>query len=64
MDEILNVIVNNGVAVGVLIYFIYRDNKYINTLVSTLSKLESGIDTIQKALSKRKGDNWNDPGRI
>lgn len=57
MDEILNVIVNNGVAVGVLIYFIYRDNKYINTLVSTLSKLESGIDTIQKALSKRKGDN-------
>ena len=56
MDEILNVIVNNGVAVGVLIYFIYRDNKYINTLVSTLSKLESGIDTIQKALSKRKGD--------
>lgn len=57
MDEILNVIVNNGVAVGVLVYFIYRDNKYINTLVATLTKLESGIDTIQKALSKRKGDN-------
>lgn len=57
MDEILSIIVNNGVAVGVLVYFIYRDNKYINTLVATLTKLESGIDTIQKALSKRKGDN-------
>lgn len=57
MDEVFNIIVNNGVAVGVLVYFIYRDNKYINTLVSTLTKLESGIDTIQKALSKRKGDN-------
>lgn len=57
MDEVFSIIVNNGVAVGVLVYFIYRDNKYINTLVSTLTKLESGIDTIQKALSKRKGDN-------
>lgn len=57
MDEVLSIIVNNGVAVGVLVYFIYRDNKYINTLVATLTKLESGIDTIQKALSKRKGDN-------
>jgi hypothetical protein len=57
MDEVLSIIVNNGVAVGVLVYFIYRDNKYINTLVATLTKLESGIDNIQKALSKRKGDN-------
>ena len=56
MNEVFSIIVNNGVAVGVLIYFIYRDNKYINTLVSTLTKLESGVETIQKALSKRKGE--------
>lgn len=56
MDEVFSIIVNNGVAVGVLVYFIYRDNKYINSLVSTLTKLESGIDLIQKSLSKRKGE--------
>lgn len=48
MDEILNIVVNNGVAIGVLCYFIYRDNKYINYLMTAIEELKHDINEIRK----------------
>lgn len=55
MNEIINVIVNNGVAVGVLFYFIYRDNNFTKELTQTLQKLTDTIENLQEKINK--GDN-------
>lgn len=44
MNEIVNIIVNNGVAVAVIIYFMIRDYKFISGLSKTLQEL---IDTVR-----------------
>lgn len=50
MEQIANYIINNGVAVGVLIYFIFRDYKFMTALTETLALLKSGQDTTNKCL--------------
>lgn len=50
MEQIANYIINNGVAVGVLIYFIFRDWKFMGTLTETLALLKQGQETTNKCL--------------
>lgn len=52
MEEIINAIINNGVAIGVLIYFIYRDSTFMATLTKSLQEL---IDTIKSLQDKIDG---------
>ena len=47
MEDIINIIINNGVTVGVLVYFIYRDNKYITQLAQAIQKLQDTLDTMR-----------------
>ena len=54
MDEIVSLLVNNGVAVGLLSYFVYRDNKFMNTLSSSLTSLQMSIDSLKKLLESDK----------
>lgn len=54
MDEIVSLLVNNGVAVGLLAYFVYRDNKFMNTLSSSLTSLQMSIDSLKKLLESGK----------
>lgn len=39
INDIVNVIVNNGVAVFIVGYFVYRDYKFNETLVKTLTEI-------------------------
>lgn len=50
MNDIVNIILNNGVAIGVLIYFMYRDNKLITDLTTTVQKLDDTITNLKKSL--------------
>lgn len=56
IESIVSLIVNNGVAVGLLIYFVYRDNKFMNNLATTLKTLQITVDSIKDLLNKGKGD--------
>ena len=47
MENIINIIINNGVTVGVLVYFIYRDNKYITQLTQAIQKLQDTLDALK-----------------
>lgn len=51
MTEIINAIINNGVAIGVLIYFIYRDNNFTKELTQTLQKLTDTIESLQEQIN-------------
>lgn len=44
MEQMVNIITNNGVAVAVILYFMYRDFKFQEGLQKTLQTL---VDTVQ-----------------
>lgn len=52
MQEIINLLVNNGTAIAVIAYFIYRDNKFMSTLNSTLTQLTEATTTIKQMLER------------
>lgn len=50
MEDILTILVNNGVAVGIIAYFIYRDNKFMNNLSVTLTTLQKSVESVKELL--------------
>lgn len=42
--EIVNLIVNNSVAVGVVVYFLYTNYKFNKELVETLTKINEKLE--------------------
>lgn len=47
MNDIIQLIVNNGVAVGVVVYFLFRDYKYNNEIVIMLHDIKTLIEVIR-----------------
>lgn len=45
IDELIKIVVDNGVTVGVLIYFMYNQNK-------TLTDLKKAIDNLTQAITR------------
>lgn len=39
MEEVVNVIMNNGIGVVLLAYFIYKDNKFNTEITNTLQSI-------------------------
>ena len=48
MSDIINMLVNNGVAVVIVAYFIYKDNKFNDNLVKTLTEIVVTLKEMQK----------------
>ena len=54
LDEIINLIVNNGTAVALLIYFIYKDNKFTENITKALTSIEESLEIIKDSVNKNK----------
>lgn len=52
MNDIVNLIVNNGIAVVVVAYFMIRDYKFNNELIKTMTQIQ---DNLQSITNKMKG---------
>ena len=52
MNDIVNLIINSSTSVVIIAYFIFRDYKWNNQLIETLTKIESALDEIK---DQRKG---------
>lgn len=52
-ENIMSAIINNGVAVGLLTYFVYRDNKFMSSLDVTLKTLQTSVDSVRDLLEKQ-----------
>lgn len=50
MEDIINAIINNGAAVGLLIYFVFRDYRYINNLTTAITTLQLTVDELRKEI--------------
>lgn len=48
MENIINLIVNNGIAVVVCGYFMYTNYKFNEKLVGTLTAIETRLEEIEK----------------
>ena len=53
VEQIISLVTNNGVSIGLLLYFVYRDNKFMSTLNTTLTTLRNTTESIKKMLEKR-----------
>lgn len=53
MNDIVNLIINSSTSVVIIAYFIFRDYKWNDQLISTLTKIEDTLEDI-------KGCNYED----
>lgn len=60
MNDIVNLIVNNGVAVVVVAYFLFMNYKYFDKLTATLTEITITLKDIQEDI---KGGVANDKGK-
>ena len=47
MDTIVDLIVSNGIGVACIVYFMFRDYKFMSTLQQTLTTLEDTTNLIK-----------------
>lgn len=52
METIVDTIKNVGVPVGLLLYFIYKDNKFTEQITKALSSIEESLEIIREAVVK------------
>ena len=56
MQEWVNLIVNNGIAVVVCAYFLWTNYKFNDTLTRTLTEVEMTLKDIQEDLKESRGN--------
>ena len=52
IENIVQLFINNGTAIGVLIYFIFRDYKFNTQLNTTLAVLLTTVNSIKDLLER------------
>ena len=55
MNDIVNLIINSSTSVVIIAYFIFRDYKWNNQLIETLTKIETSLDIMTKEGVKKSG---------
>lgn len=56
MENIIDLIVSNGIGVACIVYFMFRDYKFMSTLQQTLTTLEDTTALIKDYFIKKGAD--------
>ena len=54
MNDVINAIVNNGVAIGMLVYFIYKDSRWTDTINKSLTSISDCLEVIKETVVNRE----------
>ena len=54
IQELTSLLLNSGVTVVMLVYFIWRDYKFMDTLKTTLVSLINTVDSLKDCISELK----------
>lgn len=54
LTDIINLITNTGVALFVVAYFIYKDNKFNNEFIERLTEISCTMKDIQEEVSNAR----------
>lgn len=60
MNDVASMIINNGAAIGLLVYFVYKDNKFTSMISKSLTNISNSLDIIQDILNKEVKKNENE----
>lgn len=52
MNDLINLIVNNGIAVVVVAYFMYRDYKWNSELIKTMTQMQDSLQLLTNKVIK------------
>ena len=63
MEDIINIIVNNGIGVACMVYFMYFNNTILKNITEALNEMKQNlvilnerVKDVEVKLDKRKGD--------
>lgn len=56
INELVNIFVNNGVSIAVIIYFMFRDMKFMQTLTTSIQELKDCVKDLTKNIERKEGD--------
>lgn len=54
LTTLVNLFVNNGIAIAVIVYFCFRDYKFMSSLQSTLTTLVDTVNTLKEVTKRAK----------
>lgn len=54
MENFFASLIDNGTAIAVLGYLLYRDNKFMNEMLKTMTRMQSEIEDIMHILDSKK----------
>lgn len=57
VEQLVQLIVNNGTAVALLIYFIYKDNKFTDSINKSLNAINESLNIIRDNMITRRDTN-------
>ncbi len=64
MNDIIDLVVSNGIGVACIVYFMFRDYKFMDTMQKTLNSLNESVSLIEKYFiedrEKERGKKNND----
>ena len=52
MNEILSAVINNGSAIALLAYFIYKDNRFTEVITKALTSIDDSLEIIKRQVVK------------
>lgn len=50
MNDLVNLLVNNGIAVVVVAYFMFRDYKFNNELIKTMTSIQDSLKAMNNKI--------------
>lgn len=59
LQELVNLFINNGMAVCVVAYFLYRDNKYNEEMIILLNNIKAIVENIHNVYNNGDDENEN-----
>lgn len=54
LETVANLLLNNGVAIAVIAYFMYRDNKFMTNLQQTLQTLVDTVTVLHDLVNQKE----------
>ena len=60
LKEIVDLVVSNGIGVACIVYFMFRDYKFMGTMQTTLDSLNESVNLIEKYFMKEVKEREND----
>lgn len=56
INDLVNIFVNNGVAIACIVYFMFRDFRFMTELTKSIQELKDSVKEVAKIYEKKGGD--------